>query len=283
MNAPWRAFKDLETPDVIHHLAVESELLDDATAPPTIYLWSGGEAVVIGRNQNPWSEASPDSLQHERPLLARRVSGGGAVYHGPGNLNFCISMPRALHAPHQRLAEIATVVSQVSGKDVTVDEQYNLRLDGRKISGTAFRLIRDRALHHGTLLVHADLAKLRAALQAEELQIATQAVASRPASVTNAGREGQVAEFAKALLVHFCGQADAPPPATPAAERVCQLRSWEWRFGHTPSFEASVGGQTISVENGKISNSGILAKPFCPARVRTILEATTFQREEQDE
>lgn len=234
MSLHRQAYIDLQSSSVYDHLGVESELLD-ADGPPTLYLWTGGEAIVIGRNQNPWLEA-PCALAEGQPPVVRRVTGGGTVYHGPGNLNFCYALPRDQHDPQQRLQRVAQALQPLTNSTVSVDCQHNLMLDGRKVSGNAFRLTRRRALHHGTLLLAADLDRLRAGLAPMDLGIQTRAIQSRRAPVTNLGLP--TLPVVRALLKEWGALAAPTPPPLPAKQTIDHLSSWEWRFGATPPFTA---------------------------------------------
>ena len=124
------------------------------------------DAVVIGRNQVPWAEASAVGLAKAGLPLVRRVSGGGAVYHDPGNLNFSILLPSA-SAGHPSAATILQPVIralQSLGLPARLSERNAIFIDRYKVSGTAQYMTAGKILTHGTLLVNADLDRLNRCL-----------------------------------------------------------------------------------------------------------------------
>lgn len=124
------------------------------------------DAVVIGRNQVPWAEASAAGLAKAGLPLVRRVSGGGAVYHDPGNLNFSILLPSA-SAGHPSAATILQPVIralQSLGLPARLSERNAIFIGRYKVSGTAQYMTAGKILTHGTLLVNADLDRLKRCL-----------------------------------------------------------------------------------------------------------------------
>ncbi|MEN6499827.1 MAG: hypothetical protein ABFC65_04760 [Rectinema sp.] len=144
-------------------------------------------SVIIGRNQNYWREVSPQC----RVPVYRRSSGGGAVYHDEGNLNWALIVPRTLHSQEDELSLMAEAISKL-GVYARPGDRGGIFVamgDGEaqgKISGTARRFGTRNVLHHGTLLVSADLQALRASLGGirlfEDLSIAS--VPGNPVNLT---------------------------------------------------------------------------------------------------
>ena len=88
--------------DVYRNLAIEEYLMEQVTdRGPVLFLWRSDRAVVIGKNQNPWRECRLDRMQADGVPLARRISGGGTVYHDEGNLNYCVMVDRAIYRKDQ--------------------------------------------------------------------------------------------------------------------------------------------------------------------------------------
>jgi len=247
--------------DPIANLALEESLLEGA-ADPVFLVYVNDPCVVVGRNQNPWAEVSPSS---GLPIL-RRASGGGTVYHDRGNLNWSFLLPRSAH---DQAAELESIASALRGMGVGAEVGSRGGLFARsgegeplKIGGTARRLCSTRVLHHGTLLVDADLAALAASLGGVRT-LESRALPSVPSASTNVscivpglGMEELVAALCEALgagaPANAAGEAD--PGLEPAAR--ARLASWEWTWGATPHFCVAADGPSEAVMEVR---SGIVA------------------------
>lgn len=206
-------------------------------------------AVVIGRNQNPWCECDPGSLRGQGIPLLRRISGGGTVYHDPGNLNYAFILPRQDYCPEKYVGMICQAL-QAAGVPAEQNDRHDILLNGKKISGTAYMLSSRTALHHGTLLVEADLNRLRQTLRVSPvIDIETRAITSVRSSVTNV--RDWIPDFSidtfKRVLVAALRHIQERPVATHADKLpkdvqalMCQRQEPEWIFGRTPPFSATV-------------------------------------------
>ncbi|OPZ63106.1 MAG: Lipoate-protein ligase A [Firmicutes bacterium ADurb.Bin506] len=235
--------------NVWRNLALEEHLINQADPrEPILYLWRNSPAVVIGRHQNPWVESCPDLIDREGVLLARRSSGGGAVYHDLGNLCFTFLTSRASYdLRRQTLLVLETLRSL--GIDAQLSERNDLLVAGKKVSGNASWLGRTIACHHGTLLVDSDLARLARYLQASTAGISTKATESVRFPVANLAdaRPGLTADIVATALIsaftatHGTGPEQVeridPDTLSELDERAARHASWEWRFGKTPRFE----------------------------------------------
>ncbi|KAB8270655.1 hypothetical protein BDV30DRAFT_214881 [Aspergillus minisclerotigenes] len=152
------------------NLSIEHFLLENAPPDSSIlFLYINQPCVVIGRNQNPWHETNLLALQNDREpntrekidngaLLVRRRSGGGAVYHDEGNLNYSVISPRTTFTRNKHAEMVVRALHRVGATNTSVNDRHDIVMSTgqpqpRKISGSAFKLTRHRALHHGTCLL----------------------------------------------------------------------------------------------------------------------------------
>ena len=125
----------------------------------TLYLWQNQNTVVIGKNQNALAECRTELLQSEGGHLARRLSGGGAVFHDLGNLNFTFLCSADSFDVAKQLDVIA-YACRLAGIEVKPSGRNDLLADGRKFSGNAFYSVGENKCHHGTVLIASDMGRL---------------------------------------------------------------------------------------------------------------------------
>jgi lipoate-protein ligase A len=258
------------------NLAVEELLLAGAEDhAPALFLWRSGPAVVIGKNQNPWRECRTDRLAADGIGLVRRVSGGGAVYHDEGNLNFTLVLRRGAYSEARQFAVVRRALRDL-GVEAHLLNRNSLAVGGRKVSGSAFCFRGDGALHHGTLLVDADLARLETYLGPSVAGYRTHAISSAPMPVANLSASCPGLDWNRAadtLEAAFRAEYGLRTPAVePARLGLAELdalrakhASSEWRLGRTPAFTAVFGfpyrGDSTSLElevaKGRVTRVGI--------------------------
>ena len=248
--------------DPFFHLALEDWLLDNGEdVSPALIFSVNQRCVVVGKNQVPWRECHTGALRADQVPVARRVSGGGTVYHDEGNLNYSLILPREYYCSEEALALVCNGLSTL-GIPVQKGPHSGLFVDGRKISGSAFCFRRGYVLHHGTLLVQADLERLRHYCQPALPGLVSKAIGSRPASVANLcdSRPDLVHELvADALTQAIIPELGQPRPLfyvrEAVLERAATYGSWDWIWGHGPAFSMAMGPLRFRVENGRISET----------------------------
>lgn len=232
--------------DPYENLALEDALLrtlpEDGAA---LFLWQNDNCVVIGRGQNAWRECDCALLQAEGGKLARRATGGGAVYHDLGNLNFSIVVPEAEYSLPRQFGVLLSALSALGVKAALTGRNDIALSDGSKISGNAFRHTGGRALHHGTLLVSADMEKGARYLHVDPEKWKAKGVSSVRARVKNLAEVSpglRVSDVARAALRAFQAEYGGEgiellqPGSLPgSADTAKRLSSWDWIYGMSPA------------------------------------------------
>lgn len=262
--------------DPWYNLALEEYLFRHVENNQAIlYLWQNQNTVVIGRNQNAWKECRCSQLEQDGGKLARRLSGGGAVFHDLGNLNFTMIMDRGLYDLEKQLRVILGAVKKLNIK-AEFSGRNDLTVEGRKFSGNAFYFEQDKAYHHGTILINVDIHKLSTYLQVSKQKIASKGVDSVQARVGNLSlfQPDITIETMKVALQEsfqeLYGQITDPPIIVSEStydlqELYQKYSSWEWLYGKTPSFDIILetrfpwGGIELglSLKNGLIGEAKI--------------------------
>lgn len=235
--------------DPWHNQALEEALLEDVAPNEIIlYFWQNEKTVVIGRNQNAWKEARWKELEADGGKLARRLSGGGAVYHDLGNINFTFVVDRKHYDLHRQLKVILNAVRDL-GIEAEFSGRNDLVADGRKFSGNAFHARGDSAMHHGAVLVDVDLPMLTHYLTVSEDKIKSKGVTSVRSRVVNLSElnenatvDALVEAMTRAFVAEYGGEGEELSPADITSDLTHlyeKFASWEWRFGRTPAFDVS--------------------------------------------
>ena len=211
------------------------------------YLWQNQHTIVIGRNQNPWKEVSMAVFEAEDGKLARRLSGGGAVYHDLGNLNFSFIADKT-HYDLEKQFSVIQQTLQSFGLEVQKSGRNDLLLEDRKFSGNAYYYLGKKALHHGTILVHADLERAARYLSPSKEKLKAKGVASVRSRIINLQEKkpGLTVEALIPKLREVFLRVYAPTSVSEAELKIDKeiLREMTrrhasdlWRYGNSPDFE----------------------------------------------
>ena len=172
--------------DASFNLALE-ELLTSFFSEEIIMLWRNRNAVIVGRNQNTAAEIDPGFVRENDIQVIRRMTGGGAVYHDLGNINYTIVANERQLDP-EAFARNASPVLEVLkklGLPAEFSGRNDIQIDGKKISGSAKTVLNDRTLFHGTLLFSADLSMLGKVLTPDPEKIQAKGIKSVRSRVAN--------------------------------------------------------------------------------------------------
>ncbi len=256
------------------NLAIEEYLLRHVQVDePLLLFYINAPSVIIGRNQNTLAEIDPDFVEANGVHVVRRLSGGGAVYHDLGNLNFSlVTNGRSQLHNFAEFTQPVIEVLQSLGVDAELRGRSDIFADGKKISGNAQYASGERMFSHGTLLFDSNLENLLKALNPRQVKIESNAVQSIRNFVTNIrellAKDKDIFQFREALLEGLFGAErpfyDLAPSAWETIAQISQERyqSWDWNYGRSPTFnvqktEKLPAGKIdvrIVVENGRIQN-----------------------------
>ena len=222
------------------NLAMEG-LIAQSLREDVLFLWVDRPSVVIGRNQLPWAECHTSRLGNV--FLVRRFSGGGAVYHDKGNLNFSfVQGPQA--AVSRNLEIVRKAMMGLGAARVVCDRRHRLLMNGRKISGSAFRMTSRFRIHHGTILVDSDLDRMKELLVPSVEVVWSRAVRSEPYPVCNLAEflgitdpwmvaEALVKSVAENMPVDEVAPCELVDQCE-ARQEASFLRSWRCVYGKSP-------------------------------------------------
>ncbi|WP_297720323.1 lipoate--protein ligase [Intestinimonas sp.] len=213
-------------------------------------LWRNGPSVIIGKNQNALEEIDLDFVRSRQIPVVRRLTGGGAVFHDLGNLNYTLVQPCGTGDFNNYAKFTKPIVDFLAtlGVEAALSGRNDLLVDGQKFSGNAQAVRGGRILHHGTLLFSADLSRLAGALRPQAIKLESKGVKSVSSRVTNlAGHlpaPMEVEEFLERLRAYFLQTVSGLTPCTlTAADRAAvddlcreKYRSWDWNFGAAPRY-----------------------------------------------
>lgn len=235
--------------NIFTNIAAEECLFQRANIKSLMF-YVNSDCVVLGRTQNPFKEVDIAYAAANGIPIARRRSGGGSVFHDEGNLNFCFVRSRDEHEPLSNAKLVASVLQEAFGIKAAVNDRADILVDGMKVAGAAYRISKDRAYHHGTLLINSNLDRLRRVLKSplnDNLDVlGTQSV---PSSVTNLSQHCShpidTSLVIDAIAERFSRTNAKVIPVSPdLVERECggmqaergELYSHAWVYGKTPRF-----------------------------------------------
>ena len=238
------------SPDGWRNLAVDEYFLDNmAKDEMMLYFYTNTNAVIIGRGQNPWAECNLTAMERDHVQLVRRITGGGAVFHDAGNLNFSFIAGEDRYDLNRQMNMILRAVRSL-GIPCEFSGRNDLLADGRKFSGNAFCTRGAVRQHHGTLLVRADLSRLQNYLNVDPRKLQSKGVKSVRSRVCNLSDfvpeltcDALLAALKDAFRAEYGDYTEIganwleESAIAPYYEKQC---SEAWRLGTTPRFDAQI-------------------------------------------
>ncbi|MCG8481258.1 MAG: lipoate--protein ligase [Spirochaetales bacterium] len=281
-----------DTTDPWFNLATEDWIFRELDSDThTLFLWRNADTIVIGRHQNPWVECKVKKMEEDHVTLARRQSGGGAVFHDLGNTNFTFLSSGAAYSQDTNFEIVIAALAQFRIR-AERSGRNDILVGGRKVSGSAFKHTRERSFHHGTLLIHADLGRLQDYLTPHKKKLVgkgIKSVRSRVANLTEFVPElthGLVCEaIMESFFTRHRGRCEPETLEADALGRIPSLREyyekmadWDWRFGNTPDFSHHIEARLdwgrldihLEVHRGAITRSRVFSDALDVDMIETL-------------
>ncbi len=261
-----------ESTEPAFNIASEEYLLKEKDAF-YIYVWRNAPAVIVGVNQNTLSEINVNYLNSNGIKLVRRITGGGAVYHDLNNICYTVIAPykmdegtfKSFSAPLISFLKTLGITAEFSGRN-------DVLVDGKKISGTAETVYKDRIMHHGTLLFDTDFTVMQKVLNPDKIKTESKGIKSVKSRVTNIknylGDKLNVNTFMDMLSVYLKNDLEEYFFSKEDLEKITKIKEnkydlYDWNYGYSPKgnneikARFSFGTLTLHFDlmDGKIENA----------------------------
>lgn len=274
------------------------DMLTDSELENTkiLFLWRNDNTVVIGRFQNPWTECNTEKMEADGIKLARRQSGGGAVFHDLGNTNFTFLSGKASFDKSVNNKIITNAINSfglkayASGRNDLIVETDE---GEKKFSGSAFKETKDRSFHHGTVLINADMSKLSQYLNPNKKKLESKGITSVRARVANLlelnpeiTHETVCARIIEEFFKHYQSECEIEVLDHQYLLSIPRLKQhyekmsdWSWRFGEAPKFNHQMTERFawgtmevhLDVQNAVIENAQIFSDSLHPEMIEQLM------------
>ena len=251
--------------DPFFNIAAENQLFLDADEDLHLYLWQNEPSVIIGRNQNIYAECNLEYLKEQGIKVVRRFSGGGAVYHDKGNINFTF-ITKEKESNQLKFIKLIQATMANLGIECEFSGKNDLLYKNQKFSGHAYYTDGENFMYHGTILVHVDFDKLAKALTPSVLKLKSkgiESVRSRVVNLSSIHSEITIEKVIQAFMETFeCRDIEYINKNSFTAPLESMLSSYDWLYGQSPNFDIelerrySFGNVSVRISNadGRIQN-----------------------------
>jgi len=254
-------FIDNKSLDPYYNIALEEYLLKRFDTN-IIMLWRSRPSIIVGKHQNTLAEINLEFVRKKEIPVIRRLTGGGTVFHDPGNINFTFIK----NSEGGNLVDFKGYTQPIIDylKTIGLNAQFegknDLRINGLKISGNAEHVYKNRVLHHGTILFDANLQNLNEAIKSKEHNFSGKAVKSVRSKVANVAdflteplHRNDFFKRLKDFLIHFGSATEIYTPSAYDMSMVSKLVqekyfTWEWNYGYSPTFVLTNKGTVLGNE-----------------------------------
>ncbi len=262
----------IESPsfDPYFNLAFEQYVFDKLDKNENYFmLWQNDNAIIVGKHQNTIGEINNEFVKSNNTKVVRRLSGGGAVYHDLGNLNFTFIVSSEGGFEQFNFADFCKPIIEILtslGVNAEVNGRNDMTIEGKKFSGNSQYAKRGRIMHHGTIMFDSDLDTVGKSLMVSKDKIESKGVASVRSRVTNIkpflAEDMSIEDFKKQIVAHIFKDKDIPQYCLTEDDltEINKLASetyetWEWNYGFSPKHSImkqkrfdGVGGVSISMD-----------------------------------
>jgi len=287
------------------NLAIEEYVLRQLPMTDSYLLfYINAPSIIIGKNQNTIEEINAEYVNERGIKVVRRLSGGGAVYHDTGNLNFSFLTKDDGQSFHnfRKFTQPVVDTLQALGVDAELSGRNDIQIGERKVSGNAMFATRGRMFSHGTLLFNSEMEHVASALKVKPIKVeskATKSVRSRVANITEFLQEPlTIEQFRDELLRHIFGMEPSEVPQYRLTDEdwkaihelsESRYRNWDWNYGRSPKFNiqnaykfaAGIIDVRLDVEDGLIAGCHIFGDFFGVGDVADLEQVLTGVRYEE--
>lgn len=260
------------------NLALEQYVFDKMDKDQNYFmLWQNDNAIIIGKHQNTVAEINTDFIKEKGIHVVRRLSGGGAVYHDMGNLNFTFIVSAGDGYEQFNFSDFCKPIIELLqslGVNASLTGRNDMTIEEKKFSGNSQYAKRGRIMHHGTIMFDSDLDLVGQSLKVSKDKIESKGVTSVKSRVTNIKPHLKdpidINEFKKLLLEHIFKDGEIPqyrlsPEEITEVEKLAdeKYRTWDWNYGASPKYSIikekrfdGVGGISLcmDIEDGVIKD-----------------------------